>query len=469
MTSVTSFGRPAIGGDTQPVSIARPKAAVDTGYRTGNPKIVMLFLCSLLVPIAIPIGVLDLQPHRIVLLATMPYLAARLFAGQAGRMTAIDHMVLASALWCLLAYLSDTDGDRAHSHLSARVQFSFSWFVEMYGGYLIARVGIQNPDDVRRLAKFMFFSVLACLPFAVIEAVTHRALFVEFLATTAAYDVRFGLRRAQIVFAHPILYGTFASTAMGLVWFMYRPQAAVGGRIFRAIFVFAALFLSLSMGAILSFVIQTGSIIYDHVLRSFPKRWTMLGLAVAGMYIFIEMFANSSPFAIFVRYLTFNQTASYVRLLVFEYGMDNIRAAPFFGFGSSRWLRPPGFPPSIDNFWLLIAMQFGVPAFLFLAVGVGIAVRRLAVKMLSDPLDLACRSAVLVAMGGIIVAGATVHYWQGMLSFVMFMFGAGSWLLDRPDPQPVAEDGEEPGADGQPANTPAEPSKKRYVPYGREA
>ena len=119
-------------------------------------------------------------------------------------------------------------------------------------------------------------------------------------------------------------------------------------------------------------------------------------------------------------------------------------------------------------------MQFGLPAFLSLAAGLTVLLRRLSLKALSDPMDIASRSAVLVSMGGIIVAGATVHYWQSMLAFVMFVFGYGVWILSRPDadaePEPGQQDSAESAAGeaGEKPVTATQPAKKRFVPYGRE-
>ena len=447
--------------------MARPAGQAQTGTWAdqGTPIVVVCFLVSLLVPFIIPVGVLDLQPHRIVILLTMPYLLARLFSGRAGRVTAFDILILFASLWCLFSYTISYGSGRARgSTIDQTLVFAGSYFVEMYGGYLIARVGIRNANDLRRVARFMFYCILVAIPLAAAEAISHKAFLQELLGRKPAFDVRFGMRRAQVVFGHPILYGTFASTAMGLVWYIFRPQAALAGRIFRSIFVFAALFFSFSMGAILSFMVQAGSIVFENVFKNVPRRWTIAACGVAALYVLVDIASNSSPFSVLVRYATFNQQASYVRLLTFEYGMDTIFRYPLFGFGSGTWLRPPGFPPSVDNFWLLTAMQFGTPAFLGLATAIIINVRRLSRKLLSDPMHLACRAGVITSMGGIILAGGTVHYWQGMLSFVMFIFASGTWLLSVPDPVPETD---EPLPDE--GDAPEEPVKTRYVPYGREA
>jgi hypothetical protein len=450
--------------------LARPTAGeeVQAGVSQGTPKIVTAFLISLLIPFIIEIGEIALQPHRIVILATMPYLLIRLASGRAGKITSVDILIFLAAFWCLFAY-SIVTSNFLRSALATRLQFAFSFFFEMYGGFLIARVGIQSANDLRRVARFLFYFALVALPLAAVEAISHKAFLMDLLGRIPAYDVRFGMRRAQMVFGHPILYGTFVSSAMGLVWYTFRPNSTLISQIGRSVFVFTALFFSFSMGAIMSFLVQTGSIVYERLFKDIPKRWTLLFAGIAAAYLAVDLVAKSSPFAVFVRYLTFNQQASYTRIKQFEAGIDNIMSRPILGFGSGTWDKPIGWVTgSIDNFWLLSAMQFGLPAFLFLSIGLFILLRKLSLKPLSDELDRASRAAVLTSMGGIIFAGATVHYWQGMLAFVMFIFGSGVWILSRPD-QVSSDLNIDPEADTtSPEKPPPASGKKQYVPYGRE-
>lgn len=463
MTATIPIRQPSVAGsaamDRGAASNTRQQRMVGAADDKGTPVVVLAFLFSLLVPFVFNIGQISLQPHRIVILLTMPYLLARLFSGKAGRIIASDFLILFAGLWCALSYTFSYRYTPTVS-IEKTLQFGFSYFFELYGGYLIARVGIRSAADLRRVTKFMFYFILVAIPLAAAEGISHKPFLLDLLGRPAAYDVRFGLRRAQIMFAHPILYGAFASTAFGLVWYTLKPQSALFGRIFRSLFVFVAVFFSLSMGAILSFIIQSGSVIYENTIRM-KKKWTLLVVAIIILYFALDLVSNSSPFSILVRYLTFNQQASYIRILIFEYGMQNVYDKPIFGFGAAGWTRPPGFPPSVDNFWLLTAMQFGVPAFIGLAGGVLLIVRRLSLKSLGDPLDRACRAAVLTSMCGIILAGGTVHYWQSMLAFVMFMFGSGVWLLSKPDEQPSDLD--------EPNDSPAEPEpvKQKFIPYGR--
>ena len=83
---------------------------------------------------------------------------------------------------------------------------------------------------------------------------------------------------------------------------------------------------------------------------------------------------------------------------------------------------------SVDNFWLLMTMRYGVPAFLMLAFAIFVMVRQATKLPLTSPVDQACRTGYLISLAGVIIAGGTVDYWHSMLSFFMFMVGAGMWL-----------------------------------------
>ena len=85
----------------------------------------------------------------------------------------------------------------------------------------------------------------------------------------------------------------------------------------------------------------------------------------------------------------------------------------------------------MDNFWLVIAVRHGLPAFLFLAAGILIIMHRVGRLSISDPETVACRKGFLITLGGLIFAGVTVHFWNHILAIFMFLVGSGVWMLNR--------------------------------------
>ena len=84
----------------------------------------------------------------------------------------------------------------------------------------------------------------------------------------------------------------------------------------------------------------------------------------------------------------------------------------------------------MDNFWLVTAVRYGLPAF-FLLVGLllGLIWAAGQRKGLPDEWRRA-RHAWAFTLFGITVAAATVHLWNALFVLFLFLIGAGAWLLD---------------------------------------
>jgi hypothetical protein len=61
-------------------------------------------------------------------------------------------------------------------------------------------------------------------------------------------------------------------------------------------------------------------------------------------------------------YLSLDPESAYDRVLQLRYGSDSVANHPFFGIGSGEWVRPEWMGPSIDNFYLLVAITYGLPS-----------------------------------------------------------------------------------------------------------
>jgi hypothetical protein len=421
--NIETAARPAGGRQAGREPAARQPAG------GGMPLAVILFLVSLLIPMIVYLGPIRLLPHRIFLLIAFVPLLMRLLNGRAGRMILPDYLIAGSAAWAALAIIASQPGPSAIEPIGIH-------FVEFFGAYLVGRVAIRSADEFRRFVRTLFGLIVLLIPFAALESFMHRAFLLQFIpfshGSVDAGGPRWGLRRAQTVFAHPILYGTFVSAGLGLCWYALRPAAGLAKRVGIAATVFAATFFSLSSGAIVSFVVQTASIGWDILFRNtFRNHWKIFLLCIAATYIFLDIASNRSPFHLLVDYATFSSSTAYYRILIWRWGVDNIFANPIFGLGLniSDWDRAFWMGGSIDNFWLMITMQYGVPALLMMAGAITLIMYRMGKMRLSDPIDRACRTGYLVSLSGMIVAGGTVHYWQTMLAFFMFLVGSGVWMI----------------------------------------
>ena len=394
------------------------------GAGRGQTTLVALFILSLLLPINVSVGPLQLPPYRMLLLVLFVPLMLRLLSGQSGRFNLVDGLMLGSALWAMIALFVNNG--------LAVIQAAGSYMVELFGAYLLGRIGVRSAEDFLRMTKMLFMLMLVLLVFGVAEAVVRRPILLDLIPKSlpAVYiDPRFGLRRVQSVFAHPILYGAFVSSLFGLIWYVIDHNKSFIGRWPKAAMVAVATFISLSSGALMAFVVQGLLIAYETVTKANARRWTIFGWACVVGYILLDLLTSKSPFHTIVHRLTFSASSSYNRILIFQFGIENVRAHPLFGLGLTEWERPSWMRGSIDNFWLLTAMRYGTPSFLMLALAIILLIRWSARAPMTEPLARACRAGWLTTMGGIVLAAGTVHYWGSIFSFVAFLIGAGAWMI----------------------------------------
>ncbi len=335
-----------------------PAPAIPSAEGLAVPRgpvwVAQLFLLSLLIPFYLPLGSLLLMPHRIIIIiAFFPFFLRLYVLRRAGPILIIDWLILGSALWAAVSFF-------VNHEVNVAIEASGIHMVEFFGGYLVARVAIRSGHDFRRFVRTFLVLTLVLVPFAIMESVLHRPLMLELLpgnsVGVSAANPRFGLRRAQTVFAHSILFGAFISTGLGLFWYALRPRwlqwpgaaLAVIGTV-----------VSLSSGALISLVMQSIFIGWEMILKFIRRRWSIFaGLSVLA-YILIDLLSNRTPFHVLVTYATFNTGSAYNRIRIWNYGTDNVWANPIFGLGMNDWVRADWMNNStVDNFWLLTAMRF---------------------------------------------------------------------------------------------------------------
>jgi hypothetical protein len=169
---------------------------------------------------------------------------------------------------------------------------------------------------------------------------------------------------------------------------------------------------------------------WQRVLGRVKGRWAALFALFAATYVAIDLFSTKTPFHVFVNHFTFSRQSAYNRILIFDYGTAEVARHPVFGIGLGDWERPAWMSDSMDNFWLVVAVRYGLPALGFLlALLLGLvwcAARR---KDLPEDWRRA-RHAWAFTLFGITVAAATVHLWNALFVLFVFLIGAGAWLLD---------------------------------------
>jgi hypothetical protein len=372
-----------------------------------------------------------LTPYGIVLLCLIVPCTILWLSGRAGRLRAPDVLILLHAL-CVASALMAVHG-------TSEIAFAGRYIIETFGAYLVARCFIRSADDFAAAVRFHFILIMVLLPFAVFESVTGHNIIYTLLgrSTPGAIGERLGLGRAYGAFDHPILYGVFCASSLALVFYVLgqgRFTLKAGRRI---AVVFAATFFSLSAGPLATLVVQCGLTAWDFVTRRIPYRWWILfGLFVAA-YIVVDILSSRSPVRVFATYFTFSGHTAYDRIGDWTWGMVNIRQNPMFGVGLNDWVREPWMSASLDVFWVVQAMRYGVPAFLLQASALLVLCFAVGRRRFRDRRLKAYRTGWLIAVVALIIAGLSVHFWNALYCLVMFLQGSGVWLLTVKERRPL--------------------------------
>lgn len=400
------------------------------------PLLAVAFTVSLAIPIYINLGGVRLTPYRIVLLVGFIPIMLAWLRGDAGPRRGYDWCIIVAFLWGALSLLVN--------HGGLALEASIVLIVETLGAFFLARVAIRNVAEYSRFLKWQFAIILFLVPFAIVETQTGQPAIINFMAKIAgAIQVitdppRMGMERVQATFEHSILYGIFCASALGGIYYgltLGKSYFKRGGAI---VVIMASSVMSVSTGALAAVMFQFTLFAWDLVTRQIPKRWTLFALMLLSFYILIDLLSNRSPFHVLVSYMTFNTGSGWNRIHIWNYGLQNVYAHPLFGLGFNDWARAHWMGNSVDNFWLLMAMRYGVPTFLALAIGTILIIRRISLAEVSDVKTNACRAANLTVLGGLILASGTVHYWNTLFVWFIFLLGAATWVVDH------KEDGDEP-------------------------
>lgn len=420
----------------------------------GVPVVVALFFLGMMLPTSVSVnaGGLRLSVFRVVLLVMFVPMLIALASGRRGRITIFDGLALGHSVWALLALIK-------WGGVAQGIESGGIYIIEFLGAYLVGRLYIRSYEDFVAFAWFYVVTVCALLIFTIPEALTSVHILHDTIAGVMGaprapfIEQRMGLERTFGPFDHPILYGVFSAAAFSMAYFVvaekrlmnFRGMAMVAG-------VTLATFMSASGGPYVVLLMQGFVGVWERVLGRINGRWKMMFGLFGLIYLAIDLFSNRTPFHVFVTYFTFSTTSAYNRILIFEFGSAEVMRHPFLGIGLGSWTRPVWMSDSMDNFWLLIAVRYGLPALLMLMGLMGGLLYAVAQRKDIPESWRRARHAWAFTLFGITVAAATVHLWNALFVLFIFLIGSGAWLLDA-----------KPGAPTDPTN-PATPKGGAAAP-----
>lgn len=338
--------------------------------------------------------------------------------------------MLLAAIWPAVVLVSQHGIDGG-------LQSAGIFVIETFGTFVLARRYIRDVFAFQRMVRFLALTVVILLPFAAYESISGSPILIEsFGKVFSVYRIvddesRLGLRRAQGPFEHQIMFGVVCSSAFALSYYAFGAARRLGRLATGPVAV--AVFFSLSSGALLSVVVQAMFVAWDKITVSVTRRWAILASIIIGAYLVVNVLSDRTPFEVFISYLTFNADTSYMRVLIWQYGTESVMHHPIFGTALYDWERPEWMPGSIDNFWLVTAVRYGIPGFLFIAgafLSVCFGLGRL--RNLSFEAG-QCRKGLIITLCGLAFAACTVHMWDAPYVLLIFLLGSGMWMFEHND------------------------------------
>jgi len=394
------------------------------------PLAALLFVVLLTMPpeTSVKLGELRISPYRWVLLATLPGALYALLLTRREKLTLMDMLVGAHAVWVVVAIWAVHDAGKAAASGGIYV-------VESMGAFLLARMHIRTAEQFRSVVGVLAVCVLAMMCASIPEMLTGTHYARDFArsilggAPPEEMSKRLGLTRAYGPFEHPILYGIFCAASIGLTRVAF--PAGRGFGVWPAVrtgLLFLATFASVSSGAMAVAAIQLAMIAWERATGRLRGKWWVLAAVCLAGVMAVSATSSRSPVAVLITTLSLSPETGYMRMEIFNYGSAEVVRNPWWGIGFNDWERPDWMPDtgSVDNFWLLTAMRFGLPALIFLAVAMGVVVFRAGRAGLDGETG-RLRSAVLIALVGIGLAGCTVHFWNALFSLFFFLLGSAAW------------------------------------------
>ncbi|MEI9995389.1 MAG: hypothetical protein WDM91_12400 [Rhizomicrobium sp.] len=425
-------GPAAAPGLMRRLAVAPRLAAWRHGRRVALP--VAAFIASLVWPasLAIVLFGLFLPLYRIALLVLLPLSVARL-ARLGARLSAPDLFIAGFAVLQavsllihhgLFAVVSSVDSLGVRSQTNVLLNCG-TVMLETLGPYLLARAFIRTPADVSAAARLLILIVGVLAIVALVESVSGRQLFggPSYLGTLS----RFGFHRAAGPFPHPILWGVFAASIFALALSRDVVSSRLPVRVGAALVVLAGVATSISSSAFAVVAVQVLLLVWFISTRPLRHRLAIFIAGCVGIYVFIDVFSNRTPVQVLFDYAALNPSTGFYRTIIWQVGWNDFLGSPITGIGYDNWARPVWLGPTVDAFWLVMLLRYGLLAVAPFILGVATSLLR-AVRDLPSPAQakhLHLAYFWLASVISLIIAGFTVHFW--LQSYVEFFFLLGMW------------------------------------------
>lgn len=320
------------------------------------------------------IGTTVLPPYRFLLIPAAIYMIAKGLRG-AIKFGWIDVIIVAATAWVCFALFMTTEAVEAFTA-------AFAQTTDIAFAYFFGRFTIRSLKDLRTFLILMAPGLFFVAAIMVIESVTHQLIIQKFFSTITGRpiiyraDPRLGLFRSPGPFPHPILAGVFLSSFLPL----FLLTGVRGWPKFLGTIAAVCSFFTVSSAALLGLVVGGALIMYDWLSERIANFSWRIFFVAAGVLVFLaETATGSGTYGLILRFASMNSFSSYNRVLIWEYGTKSVAKYPWFGIGYGYWERPEWMRSgSMDHFWLLMAVRFGIIPSVLIGLATALAVLGLA-------------------------------------------------------------------------------------------
>lgn len=314
---------------------------------------------SLIIPLPFnfSIGTLLLPPYRLLLILAVIPIALDFSKGRL-KFGLADLCVLLFALWLVISSISTMGLDRA-------LQASGSLTLDITIAYFWIRTTVSSLRDARIFLILIAPGLGLTGLIIAIESLTKTYLLIPLSSAITGQEhavtptLRLGLMRAQGPFPHPILAGIFLGSFLPL----YALSGLRGWPIATGVLGALCCVFTLSSGAFLVLAAGIGLIAINWLTeRTEFLSWRLALAAICAVLVFLEIASDSGVVRLITRFAALNNQTAFFRLLIWDEGIKTVQEFPLFGIGFNDWDRPRWMPPSVDNYWLVLAMRHGILA-----------------------------------------------------------------------------------------------------------
>ncbi len=360
-----------------------------------------------------------LPPYRFFLIPATLFVFASIFGGRL-RLTWPDFFVAGAAAWTSFALFMTSKQIDAFTS-------SFAQVSDTALAYFFARAVFRSLRDVRLFLLLMLPGLAIMAGILVFESLTHNHILQPFVSqftgqsVNMRIDERLGFMRARGPFPHPILAGIFFASFLPLYWL----SGIRGWPFFIGILASVASFFTVSSAALLALAAGTGLVVYNFISERIANlSWKFFFLIGVLVTFVLEFGTKAGAFSMLMRFASLNSYSAYNRVLIWRYGTENVEKNPWFGIGYAEWERPDWMKGSIDHYWLLQAIQFGLIPPLLIAMACAVGIYVLAQRSShSNPIDARFERGVAIAMAVFAFGVVSVAIWLSAQAWFFMLLG----------------------------------------------